>query len=165
MKITVAYIKGPRGFRGELAAVLYKPLSKSLHSGLEVSLDKGDMTGSFGVEYIKQLKNRIGLKLKGIEDLETAEKWKGAEVYVEKDLLQPLADSEYYHFELEGALVFDEAEGLIGTVIHVESGAGNDILNISGEKGEILIPFVKAIIASVDIENKKIVVRNIEGLY
>jgi 16S rRNA processing protein RimM len=165
MKITVAYIKGPRGFRGELAAVLYNPLSESLHSGLEVTLDKGEMTGSYEVEYIKQLKNRIGLKLKGIEDVETAERWKGAEVYVEKDRLQPLSDSEYYHFELEGAQVYDEAGGLIGTVIHVESGAGNVILNVSGEKGEILIPFVKAIITLVDIENKKIVVRNIEGLY
>lgn len=148
-----------------MAAVLYNPLSGSLRTGLKVMLEKKDATGIYEVEYIKQLKDRIGLKLKGIEDQETAERWKGAEVYLEKDQLKPLDESEYYHFELEGAQVLDETGGLIGTVNHVESGAGNDILNISGEKGEILIPFVKAIIASVDIENKKIVVRNIEGLY
>jgi 16S rRNA processing protein RimM len=165
MKITAAYIKGPRGFRGELAAVLYNPRSTSLKSGLGVTLEKDGKTGQFEVEFVRQLRNRIGLKLKGIEDKETAESWKGAEIYIDRNQLEPLAASEYYHFELEGAEVFDSNGVLIGAVKQVEGGVGNDILNITGAKGEILIPFVKAIIESVDIGKKRIVIKNIEGLY
>ena len=165
MKITVAHIRGPRGFKGELAAVLYNPASGSLKGGLTVTLDKNGTTGRYEVEFTKQLKDRIGIKLKGIEDKETAELWKGAEIYVERDQLEPLEESEYYHFELEGMDVFDEAGNRVGTVKEVESGAGNDMLNVSGENGEILIPFVKALVTSVDLNNKRIVVSKIEGLF
>ena len=165
MKITVAYIRGPRGFKGELAAVLYNPASKSLKDGVIVTLDKNGTTGRYEIEFIKQLKQRIGIKLKGIEDKETAKGWKGAEVYLEKEQLEPLAESEFYHFELEGMEVFDDAGEIIGTVNRVESGAGNDILNITGENGEILIPFVKAVVKAVDLKEKRIVVNRIEGLF
>ena len=165
MKITVAYIKGPRGYKGELAAFLYNPASKSLKNGSTVTLDKDGKTGRYEVEFVKSLKNRIGLKLKGIEDKETAEFWKGAEVYMEKELLEPLADSEYYHFELEGLEVYDDFDQRVGIVERVESGAGNDILNVSGESGDILIPFVKAVVISIDMDKKRIVVKRIEGLF
>jgi len=164
MKISVAYIKGPRGFKGELAAVLYNRSSRSLKPGLVVTLDKGEQSGEFEIEFIKQLKNRIGLKLKGIEETESAENWKGAEVMVEKDQLESLNESEYYHFEIEGAEVFGDDGKYIGKVKYVDDNVGNAVIYIDSEKGELLIPFVKEIVKSVDINNKKIVIRTMEGL-
>ena len=164
MKISVAYIKGPRGFKGELAAVLYNPASKSIRAGLEITLQKGEKSGLFVVEFTKSLKNRIGLKLKGIEDNVSAEYWKGAEVLVDKDKLEPLEESEYYHFEIEGAEVYDEKGKLLGTVNHVDSNAGNSILYIDTGHEEILIPFVKAFVDSIDVDKKTIKMKNLDGL-
>ncbi|UCC80604.1 MAG: 16S rRNA processing protein RimM [Candidatus Zixiibacteriota bacterium] len=165
MKISVAYIKGPRGFKGELAAVLYNPSSKNLKKGLTVTLEKGEKSNDFEVEFTRPSKKRIGLKLKGIEDQKTAEYWKGAEVLVEKDKLEPLEESEFYHFELEGVEVYDENGELIGTVKSVDSIVANPVLNVESKSGEIMIPFVKAIIQEVNIKEKKIVIRKIEGLF
>jgi 16S rRNA processing protein RimM len=164
MKISVAYIKGPRGFKGELAAILYKPSSKSLKKGLTVTLEKEGRSQDFVVEFAKPMQKRMSLKLKGIDDRESAEHWKGSGVLVEKDQLEPLQESEYYHFDLEGMKVYDENDELIGTVKSVDSEMINPILNIESEDGEILIPFVKAIIREVDIEKKRIVIETIEGL-
>lgn len=164
MKISVAYIKGPRGFKGELAAVLYNPSSENLRKGLTVTLEKGEKSGDFEIEFTKPSKKRIGLKLKGIEDQKTAEYWKGAEVLVEKDKLKPLEESEFYHFELEGAEVYEENGDLIGKVKSVDSIVANPILNVESKSGEIMIPFVKAIVKEVNIKEKKIVIRKIEGL-
>jgi len=164
MKVSVAYIKGPRGLKGELAAVLYNPSSRSLKPGLTVTLDKGEKSGDFDIEFTKQLKKRIGLKLKGIEDSETAENWKGAEVLVEKDKLEPLNESEYYHFELEGVEVYENNGALIGIVKMVDDHVGNAVLYVDTDNGEILIPFVKEIVQTVDIANKKIVIKKLEGL-
>ena len=165
MKISVAYIKGPRGFRGELAAVLYNAMSENLKEGSTVTLEKGEKSGDFVIEFTKSLNKRIGLKLRGIEDQETAEYWKGAEILVEKDELKPLKESEFYHFELEGAEVYGESGELIGIVKSVDSNVANAILNVKSDNREIMIPFVKAIIQEVNIKEKKIVIRKIEGLF
>lgn len=164
MKISVAYIKGPRGFKGELAAVLYNPSSRSLKPGLAVTLEKGEKSGDFEIEFIKSLRKRIGLKLKGIEDGEAAENWKGAEVLVEKDKLEPLNESEFYHFELEGAEVYGDDGEYIGKIKHVDDNVGNAVVYIDSDKGELLIPFVKEIVQTVDIAKKRIVIKMIEGL-
>jgi len=164
MKVSVAYIKGPRGLKGELAAVLYNPSSRSLKPGLTVTLDKGEKAGDFDIEFTKQLRKRIGLKLKGIEDGKAAENWKGAEVLVEKDKLEPLNESEYYHFELEGMEVYDDNGALIGIVKLVDNHVGNAILYVDTDDGEVLIPFVREIVQTVDIAEKKIVIKRLEGL-
>ncbi|UCE66186.1 MAG: 16S rRNA processing protein RimM [Candidatus Zixiibacteriota bacterium] len=165
MKISVAYIKGPRGFRGELAAVLYSPMFNNLREGMTITLEKGEKSGDFVVEFIKPLTKRIGLKLRGIEDQDGAEFWKGAEVLVEKDKLVPLNESEFYHFELEGTEIYGEDGELIGIVKSVDSNVANAILNVESENREIMIPFVKAIVKEVNIKEKKIVIRKIEGLF
>jgi len=165
MKIGVAYIKGPRGFRGEMAAMLYKPSSTSLRPGVEVTLHNKDRSQVFKVQFVKALKNRVGLKLKGIEDEETAKSWQGSEVLVEQENLEPLASSEFYHYQIRGLNVYDEEDELIGKVKYVESNAGNDLLFLTSEKGEIIIPFVKAFVKSIELDKKKIVVRKIDGLF
>jgi 16S rRNA processing protein RimM len=165
MKVSVAYIKGPRGLKGELAAVLYRPSSKSLRPGLEVMLRKEEQSRICIVEYVKPLKNRIGLKLSGIDDEETALDWSQGEILVEKEKLEPLGEYQYYHFEIEGAQVYDEEENFIGTVTSIDNAPGNDILYVKTDKDEIMIPFVKAIVKIVETENKRIVVRKIKGLY
>lgn len=117
------------------------------------------------VEYIKPLRNRIGLKLSGIENEEIASNWRHGEILVEKKDLEPLDENQYYHFEIEGARVYEEGGNPIGTVTYIGGAAGNDLLYVKTDESEIMIPFVKAIVKSVDVENRRIVIKKIEGLY
>ncbi len=165
MKVSVAYIKGPRGLKGELAAVLYSPSSESLRPGLEVIIQIKEKSRKCIVEYVKPLKNRIGLKLSGIDDEETALDWRHGEILVEKEELEPLGEYQYYHFEIEGARVYNEEGDLIGTVAYIGNAPANNLLYVKTDEGEIMIPFVKAIVKTVDIENKRIVIKKIKGLY
>jgi 16S rRNA processing protein RimM len=165
MKISVAYIAKPRGLKGELAAVLYRPSSGSLTPGLRITLEKGDNRRDFEIEYIKPLRGRIGLKLAGIDSEEKASAWTGAEVLLDRKNLEPLGNDEFYHFEIEGARVYDEDGTYIGTVKQLADTPGNDILIVRADDKEIMIPFIKAIVKTVDVENKRIVISPIEGLY
>jgi 16S rRNA processing protein RimM len=165
MKISVAYINKPRGFKGELAVIPYKPGTETLRDGLNVTLMKGDLTGDFLIKSVSFLKGRMALKLQGIESAEDALYWLGGEVLVEQDDLSSLNPNEYYHFQIEGAQVFEENGRLVGTVDSIDFLAANDVLNVKTENGDVQIPFIKSIIVSVDILNKKIVIRKIEGLY
>jgi 16S rRNA processing protein RimM len=165
MKVAVAHIKGPRGFKGELAATLYKPGTETLRTGLEVTLQKRDITQECVIESIKQLRGRVALKFTGIENDRAAAQWQGGDVLVEKESLAALDEGEFYHFEIEGAEVVEESGAYVGTVSGIDEIAANNILRVQTENGEILIPFVKAIVKSVDIKARKIVISKVEGLY
>ena len=165
MKISVAHIKVPRGFKGELTAIPYKPDTRSLRAGLSVTLQKTEDLYQCSIESIKFLKDRVSLKFTGIDDEGSAKIWRGAEVLVDEEDLASLEDGEYYHFQLEGAQIVFENGAYIGKVTSIDSLPLNDILNVTTDYGEILIPFVKAIIISVNINEKKIIIRKIDGLF
>ena len=165
MKISVAIVQKPRGFKGELAVIPYKDDTESLKKGASVTLQKKDSTRDTTIMAVVFLRGRISLKLDGIDSEEAAEDWRGAEIMMELDSLPKLGKGEYYNFQIEGCEVYEEDGKLIGKVKAVDSYAANDILMVDGELGEILIPMIKTIIKSIDIENKKIIIEKLEGLY
>ena len=66
--------------------------------------------------------------------------------------------------ELVGLDVYD-GEKKVGSVVGVSNNGASDLLSVKTEtKNVCLVPFVKAIVLSVDIKNRKIQINNIEGL-
>ena len=108
MKISVARVIRPRGFKGELAVIPYRENSKSLKPGLEIALRKDNLVQNFVIESMKALRGRIAVKLRGIDDEASAMAWIGGDIQLEIDDLAPLENGEYYNFQLEGADVVEE---------------------------------------------------------
>lgn len=75
-------------------------------------------------------------------------------------------EDEFLIDELVGLEVFDNNDGKkLGFVIGVSNNGASDLISIKTNSKKIcLIPFVKAIVPIVDIENKKIMINNLEGL-
>jgi len=58
-----------------------------------------------------------------------------------------------------------DGEKKIGAVIGVSNNGASDLLSVKTGGEEVhLVPFVKAIVLSVDIKARKIQINNIEGL-
>jgi 16S rRNA processing protein RimM len=165
MKIAVAHIRGPRGFKGELAVIPYKPDTESLREGLEVTLKREDNSSDYIVESVKFLRDRIAVKLTGIDDEQTAMSWKGGEILIAEEKLAKLDEGAYYHFQIEGCEVYEESGKLIGIVTGLDFLTAQDILTVKTEKGETLIPFTKGIVIAVNVDEKKIIIKKVEGLY
>jgi len=161
----VAHISRPRGFNGELAVIPYKADTKSLAKGQTVTLQKGDNSADFSIESVRVFKGRLGLKLAGIENEESALAWRDGEILVEAENLSTLNKDEYYHFDIEGSEVYEENGDYLGKVSAIDYMSANDVLTVVGGKGEILIPFIKSVVISVNTDAKKIIIRKIEGLY
>ena len=71
----------------------------------------------------------------------------------------------YYFSDLINCDVISQNNINIGKVIKVEEYSANQTLRIKLENGkDLLLPFVKAFIKKVDIENKAIYVELIEGM-
>ena len=104
------------------------------------------------------------VKVEEINNPEDALNYKGYEIQVEKDYKNMEKDT-YYYVDLVGCKVVDENDQDLGIVSQVEEFPAQLTLRVKREgKEDFLVPFVKAFIKKVDIENKKIVINVIGGL-
>ncbi|WP_229800224.1 ribosome maturation factor RimM [Vogesella alkaliphila] len=102
-----------------------------------------------------QPKNLVA-QLEEVTGREQAEAMRGLKVAVPKAELPPAEEGEYYWSDLIGMDVIN-AEGLcLGKVVDLMETGANDVLVISGEHGQILIPFVAAYVGDVDTQSKQI---------
>ena len=117
------------------------------------------------IEGIKYQKNNLIVKFREINSIEEAEKYKNAVLYLTKDELGELPENVYYIADLIDCTVFDEKEEKIGILCDIFSTGSNDVYDIRRENAKnLLVPIIDGVVKSVDIENKKIVIKIPEGL-
>ncbi len=125
---------------------------------------KGNIT-EYEIESVRFHKQFVLLKLKGVDDMTSAEKLKGTVAKITEDMAVPCGEDEYYIRDLyDMKVVTDEGEEL-GVISDVLFTGANDVYVVKPSQGrDILIPAIKDCILSVDIENNVMTVRLLEGL-
>lgn len=162
--LQVGVISSTHGIRGEVKvfpttddAARFKKLKKVL-------LDTGKEQLELEVQSVKFFKQFVILKFKGIDNINDIEKYKGKSLLVPREDAVPLGDDEYYIADLIGMEVFagDERFGVIKDVM--ETGANEVYIIDSDKHGEVLVPAIRQCILDVDVENKKMQIRLMDGL-
>lgn len=105
------------------------------------------------------------IKFRGIDSLNDILAYKGKLIFVTEETARDfLEEDEFLIDELVGLDVFD-GEKKVGAVVGVSNNGANDLLSVKNlDKKVCLVPFVKAIVLSVDIKNRRIQINNLEGL-
>ena len=98
-----------------------------------------------------------------ISSIEQAEEILQKYLFVKKDL-SFLTKDAYFYSDLENMVVEFDTGKYIGKVSKVEEYNRYATLRVKTNDKDVLIPFVKAFIKSVSLEDKKIVINYIEGL-
>lgn len=112
-------------------------------------------------------KNMMIVKFEGINSINEILPYKGELLFVEDTIIREnLDEDEFLIDELVGLEVYDNTDGKkLGFVIGVSNNGASDLISVKTNSKKIcLIPFVKAIVPIVDIQNKKIIINNLEGL-
>jgi len=103
------------------------------------------------------------LAFEGINDRNQIEELRDQLVSAEVDT-NKMAEGEYHYQQLIGSQVFLQSGDLIGVVEEIVKLPGQDLLSVNNGGKEVLIPMVKQIIVSIDVQTKTIVVNPPEGL-
>lgn len=147
-EIIVGKIGAPRGLDGMVKII---PLTD--FDGRFDELEEISVGGKiFRVEEVKHIGGQIFMKFAGIDSREVAKTLTNKFLTVDRKNAAPLADEEYYTFDIIGCEVFD-GDKKIGTVTDVLKTGSNDVFEVDGE---ILIPALKSVVRSIDIAAKKI---------
>lgn len=162
--LQVGVISSTHGIRGEVKvfpttddAARFKKLKKVL-------LDTGKGQIELEVQSVKFFKQFVILKFRGIDNINDIERYKGKSLLVPREDAVPLEENEYYVADLIGMEVFTE-EGRFGVLKDVmETGANEVYIIDSDEHGEVLIPAIRPCILDVDVANRVMKIRLMDGL-
>jgi 16S rRNA processing protein RimM len=102
---------------------------------------------------------------KGIADREAAETLIKAILWIDQDLAESSDEEDaWFDHQLVGLRVL--RDGIeVGTVSQIDHFPAQDLLTVATSSGDVLVPFVKAIVASVDIEAGTLTVTPPLGLF
>ncbi len=99
------------------------------------------------------------LGFKGITTRNQIEELRNEMLYSDVDINESTGDDDQYHvLQLIGCMTYLESGEKYGEVSDVINLPGQDLLAITTEKGESLIPFVHQLVPEVDVKNRRIVV-------
>jgi len=119
------------------------------------------------VENVRQQKNLVILKFKGIDNINDIEKYKGHGLFVTKENRVELKEDEYFIADLIGVSVYlDTDENTVfGEITDVLQTGANDVYEITMSSNKtVLVPAIKDCIKSVDMESKKMIIHLLDGL-
>ncbi len=90
----------------------------------------------------------------GVDDRNGAEALRGAELWVERDLLGEPEEGEFYYVDLIGLPARDLSGEVFGEIVSVDNYGAGDLLEIKlAESGKSeLVPFTQAYVPDVDTE-------------
>ena len=122
--------------------------------------------GVLTVEAARPHSGRLLVRFAEAPDRDAAETLRGSRLLVDRATLQPTGDPDEFHaHQLEG-LSAELVDGtVVGSVREVVHGPGGELLAIARTGSpDALVPFVRAIVPTVDLDGGRVVLDPPEGL-
>lgn len=152
--LRVGKIVNTHGLKGEVKVI---PLTDDpkRYNDLEFVIIDGVERKIQGVKYQK---DRVIVKVEGINSIEEAEKYKNKYMEIPREYAVPLEEDSYYIADIIGCTVYDTNGKDLGKIFDVIQTKNNDVYWIKKPK-ELLIPVLLEIVTDIDVENKKITIK------
>ena len=161
----IGKITGTHGIKGTFRVFTTTEDPLRFQALKEVIIDSNGRKETFKIKKVGFQKNMVLLTVEGIEDINTAEKYKTASILITEENAIPLEENEYYTRDLyDMNVVSDEGEEL-GIITDILKTGANDVYVVGCDgKKDLLLPAIKDCILNVDIKGRKMTVRLLEGL-
>ncbi len=163
--LCVGKIVGSRGLKGELKAEHYCNSSDVFLRIKKFFINVNE--NPLDVENMRVYKSHILLKLHNIDSKESAEKLRGKYIYAFRDDI-PIKKGSYFIEELKDCNVYNfKTNEFYGVLKDVLNTGANDIYEIfsPGEEKEYLVPIINGTVVNVDLDENKIFIDPIEGIF
>lgn len=157
-------IVGTHGIKGEVRVQPWCDSGEFLKQFKKIYLDKYGAT-SLPVSSVRPHGNVVIMALKGIDSIEKAESLRGKVIYINRNDVR-LEKGRYFIDDLLGCTVFDADSGeILGKLTDVSETGANDVWHITRNDKEYLVPAINDVLIDIDVENEKVVIRPLKGIF
>lgn len=158
-------VVGTHGVRGGLRIQPWCDTPEFLCQFKKLFLKTSSGYDSFKVMSSKPHGNVVIMEIDGVDNMDAAEALRGKIVYIERKALK-LDKDQYLICDLLGCKVYDaDSNKELGEISDVSKTGANDVWHISKEGKEYLIPVIDEVVISVDIDEDRIVIRPLKGIF
>lgn len=161
-RVLVARIGAPHGVKGDVRLFVFTE-----DPGAVLDFDPlTDATGrrTFRITALRAAKDHFVARIDGVADRDAAEGLTNVDLYVPRAALpEPEDEDTFYHADLIGLAVEDEAAARIGTVVALQNFGAGDILEyapaLPGVKAKtLMVPFTRDAVPVVDVKAGRLVI-------
>ena len=127
----------------------------------------GVPAGVLTVSAARPHSGRLLVRFAEAPDRDTAEALRGVRLLVDAAALPPTGDPDEFHVhQLEGLRAELPDGTAVGTVREVAHGPGGELLVLArSDSPDVLVPFVREIVPTVDLDGGRVVLDPPEGLF
>jgi len=164
----VGRVVKPHGIRGELVVDVHtdSPEERFAPGAVLGTRTRDGKSGTITIAAVRPHTGRLLVTFEGVAGRDAAEAIRGLLLLVDAAEIAPSDDpEEFYDHELEGLEVVDVRGARVGVVAEVLHTAASELLAVRRDDGsEALVPFVTAIVPTVDVKTGRVVIDPPEGL-
>ena len=168
--ISIGKIVRPIGVKGNVKVIYltdfpdrFKDLEKIfLYDEEKKSFVNKNSDFEFAISECRTLNDYVNLKFMDFDDKDSVKELINKIIMLPESERVELPEDSFYFFELVGAEVFDKGKRL-GIIKSFSDFGSGDLINISYEGKDIMIPLRKEFVKEIDIKNKKVELDLIEG--
>ena len=162
--ICIGSIAGSYGVQGEVRLKSFCAEASDIAAYGPLFTEDG--ARSFSVKLTRPVTGGYGARLSGVATKEQADALRGTQLFVDRAKLPSLPDDEFYHADLIGLSVQDTGGVAIGRISAVHNHGAGDLLEVQpdGPVAAILLPFTRAIVPTVDLKARRVIVDVPDGL-
>lgn len=169
--LVVGHLEKPHGIHGELLVWPLTDHPESVYApGVVLSLGEADADEPspdlppLRVDSSRPFRRGLLVRFGGVDDRNQAELLRGRYLFRAVEELEPPAEGEFYVHELLGLEVVTVDGRNVGRVTQVYELSPADLLEVSREGGQTMIPFLEHVVVEVDTKSGRLVVDPPEGL-
>ncbi len=156
--IVVGRFGPPFGVKGWLNVISYTDPVTNLGGYRPWFVERNGEWMQLTVDQLKPHRNGFVAQVDGVDDRDVALRYSGKSIGVQESTLPETDEDEFYWKDLIGLTVEDQAGTVLGEVSGLMETGANDVIVVRGGSGEVLIPFLRHVVMSVDLERRRIVV-------
>ncbi len=168
-RIVIGRIVKPHGIRGEVIVESQTEApDERFTPGARVFVGEPDnpRAKEARIGTARPHQGRYIVKFEHVHDRTTAETLRNTLLSIPAEEARPLEPGRYYPHDLEGFDVVDESGQALGVMGAVLENPANDLWVVRTPEGrDVLVPAVGEFIRNVDVEQRRIVIRPIPGLF
>lgn len=167
--IRIGVISSTHALKGRLKVYLITDNINRFNPGNTIYIKLGNQYSDYKISEFKPYKKKnCLLQLDGIDDIDKAIPLIGNEIFITKTEAEnkrnELGDESFYYFDIIGCSAFID-EKLLGIVTEIIEAGSGEIIIIKDTNGKkFMIPFIKSMVDTKNIFEKRILINPVEGL-
>ena len=154
--IEIGCFVGVHGIKGQVKLNSFTEIPESIFNYKEFFLEKNDNV--LKLKLISKVKQNLICKIENVETRNEAEKYRGLKLFIKKDSLPKLEESEFYHRDLIEFQVYNLKKESFGKIQSFNDFGGGLLIEVKKENKLFYLPVGNDFLEDINYEQKEVII-------